>query len=71
MTTYSTVQGDTWDAISFKAYGEEEHVTYLMRANPDHIQTAVFSGGVTLVIPPYPVGQASGLPPWKREVSES
>ncbi|MGG4096208.1 tail protein X [Paenibacillus lautus] len=67
MTTYTTIQGDTWDSISFKVYGEEEHVTYLMRANPEYIRTTVFSGGITLMIPPYPVGQSSSLPPWKKE----
>lgn len=67
MTTYTTTQGDTWDSISFKVYGEEEHVTYLLQANPDKIRTVVFSGGITLVIPPYPVEQSNSLPPWKRE----
>lgn len=63
--TYTTVQGDTWDGISFKLYGTERYMTLLIYANPDYMSTVVFSGGIILNVPNYPVEQASTLPPWK------
>ena len=32
--TYTTVQGDTWDLISFALYGTEKYVGELMESNP-------------------------------------
>ena len=65
---YVTVQGDTWDYISFKAYGIETQVGELIDANPDQRNVTVFSAGVALTIP-----DASDIstipqsvPPWKR-----
>ncbi|TDL50951.1 LysM domain-containing protein [Paenibacillus dendritiformis] len=66
MTTYTTIQGDTWDGIAYKVYGTESQMAELMRANPAHISTVIFSAGVTLIIPPMPANVSDGLPPWKR-----
>jgi phage tail protein X len=63
--TYTTTQGDTWDGISFKLYGSERFVTSLIEANPDHMQTAIFSGGVKLSVPDQEIEQSTTLPPWK------
>ena len=30
---YTTVQGDTWDLISYKVYGSEKYIGNLMQAN--------------------------------------
>lgn len=65
--TYVTVQGDTWDYISFKAYGIETQVGELIDANPDHRNVTVFSAGVALAIPDAEISTIpQSVPPWKR-----
>lgn len=65
--TYITIQGDTFDGISFRLFGEERFSVNLMRANPEHLGTAIFSAGVVLTVPEIPAEQSDELPPWKRE----
>ena len=68
--TYSTVLGDMWDGIAYKAYGNRERAELLMHllieANPEHRETAVFGGGVVLTVPDAPENTPANLPPWKR-----
>lgn len=67
MNEYSTVQGDTWDMIAKKVYGDEKQLIHLMKANPSWIQTVIFSAGVDLEIPILEGEDIpSELPPWKR-----
>lgn len=68
---YPTVQGDTWDAIAFKVYGDSAYMVDLIRANPAHIGIAVFSAGVELVCPDVATPVAQTLPPWKRGESNA
>ncbi len=49
--TYTTIQGDMWDSISLKIYGNERYIDKLMEANFKYRQEAVFSAGVVLNIP--------------------
>lgn len=63
---YVTIQGDTWDGISFKLWGTEDHMTKLMELNPEHIRTVVFSAGFRLKVPDISPQNFSELPPWKR-----
>lgn len=63
---YTTIQGDAWDGISFKLYGDERYMNILMHANPDHAHTVIFSAGVHLAVPDIPVGTSNTLPPWKQ-----
>ncbi|SFA91506.1 P2-like prophage tail protein X [Cohnella sp. OV330] len=67
MTTYRTVQGDTWDAIAYAVYGREYLMPLLLDANPDYSRVVVFGAGVLLNVPGAPDEAAAGLPPWKRE----
>ncbi|MEK5477577.1 tail protein X [Paenibacillus sp. FSL R5-0407] len=67
MTTYITIQGDTFDGISFRLFGDDRYSVNIMAANPEHLGTAIFSAGVVLTIPEIPAQQAEELPPWKRE----
>lgn len=67
---YSTVQGDTWDAIAYKVYGSVNYMVDLIRANPTHIGTAVFGAGLELVCPDVQAVAAETLPPWKREAAD-
>lgn len=65
--TYTTIQGDTWDGISFKLFGATKFSVNLMTANPGHLTTVIFKAGTALKVPVIPVEQAETLPPWKRE----
>lgn len=65
--TYITNQGDMWDGISYKLWGNEYHVAELIEANPRHVETSVFSGGIVLNVPEIAEpALAHGLPPWRR-----
>ncbi|MDQ0114354.1 tail protein X [Paenibacillus harenae] len=64
--TYTTIQGDTWDAISFKLYGTALMMPKLIAANPQHASTVIFSAGVLLAAPETPAATSADLPPWKR-----
>lgn len=45
MTEYVTKQGDTWDAIAKRLYGDERFLDVLIRANINHRKTVVFRMG--------------------------
>lgn len=64
--TYTTTQGDAWDSIAFKLYGDEKQMTALIDANPVHRETVIFSAGIDLVVPTVKQLASSKLPPWKR-----
>lgn len=64
---YTTTSGDTWDTIARTVYGDEYHADALMRANREHLDTVVFSGGVELATPTVTDDRAGTLPPWKAE----
>ena len=65
--SYVTVQGDMWDEISLKVYGDARFARELMRANPEHLDVPVFSDGVALTVPDVDTAQsADDLPPWKQ-----
>lgn len=51
MQTYQTVQGDTFDLISKKMYGNERLLQKLLDANPGEIATIIFEEGTILNIP--------------------
>lgn len=63
---YTTIQGDMWDSIAKRCYGDEAGMNVLMAANPEYISTVVFSAGVTLIVPDYTKPAVSALPPWRR-----
>ncbi|MNO05181.1 Phage Tail Protein X [compost metagenome] len=65
--TYTTIQGDTWDGIAFKLYGDENLMPLLLNANQGQADTVIFAGGVVLNVPDTPEETASDLPPWKLE----
>lgn len=67
MRSYSTVQGDTWDAIAHKLYGDATCMTLLLNANPDRAKTVIFSDGVRLLVLDKPTDLSASLPPWRRE----
>lgn len=68
---YMTVQGDTWDSIAFKFYGDENYADVLMDANPEHIEWFVFESGVKISVPDIHEIEAERIartfPEWRKE----
>ena len=60
MGTYTTIQGDVWDLIAWKLYGDEKYMKNLIEANWDYIDTVVFSSGTVLNVPDIPEVTESG-----------
>lgn len=68
MATYKTIQGDTWDIISFRVYGDEHYIDRLIAANAAHRGVVLFPAGIVLDVPEIETDAVSNedLPPWKR-----
>lgn len=67
MNKYTTVQGDMWDAIAYKIFGNELYMNELLEVNETYRSMAVFPAGIILNVPDINVIQSSKiLPPWKR-----
>jgi len=65
--TYLTVEGDTWDAIAYRYYGNAYRYPPLIAANPNVPITPVLPAGVKLTIPVLPrEPDVQNLPPWLR-----
>lgn len=67
---YTTVQGDTWDKISFEQYGSEKYMGFLMQANLRLIDTFVFGTGTIVSIPELPEEPDEDLPDWRTDDDE-
>lgn len=63
---YTTVQGDEWDMVALKVYGDESYLNELLKANQKYNNIVVFSAGVKLLLPEIEVKSTTILPPWKR-----
>jgi phage tail protein X len=64
--TYITTQGDAWDGIAYRLWGEERLFMELVKANPEHLDTVVFPAGIKLIVPPRPALETPlELPPWR------
>ncbi len=67
MTNYVTIQGDMWDLIAYKVYGNEKYINLLLEANEEHRETAIFSSGVTIICPDVTIDSSTSiLPPWRQ-----
>ena len=68
MSSYTTKQGDMWDAVALSVYGTISVVDKLMMANTTHIGTYIFPAGVVLDTPEFDLEESTSvaLPPWKR-----
>jgi len=67
-TEYITVDGDRWDTIANKAYGDSMLMGKITEANRGIPLDTVFEAGITLQIPILPAQNldVNLLPPWKR-----
>lgn len=71
-TTYKTIQGDTWDLIAVRCYGDEHRMAELIAANAQHRHVVLFPAGVVLEVPELDAEAVSSdsLPPWKQGASQ-
>ena len=69
--TYTTVSGDTWDIVAYKAYGNEMNMDTLIKANIEYKDTYIFPAGVVLTLPEIELTVSESLPPWKQGVTVS
>ncbi|ACI98545.1 tail protein X [Rhodospirillum centenum] len=64
-----TQEGERWDAISWRYYGDPHRYEEIIKANPEVPIARVLPSGLVLRIPLIEVDQlvpADDLPPWKR-----
>ena len=65
-TTYTTKQGDTWDLIAFRVYGDVKYTGWLMKNNYPHLDVFVFSPGTIIQTPELPEEMAmADAPIWR------
>lgn len=64
---YMTSQGDMWDAIAYRLWGNEALFHHLLAANPRHRDIVVFPAGIVLAVPDItPELTVKAVdPPWK------
>ena len=67
MSTYTTIQGDTWDLISFRVFGEEKYMRYLIEANWDLADVLSFSSGAKVSVLELPEEADEDAPFWRTE----
>ncbi|MFG6330031.1 MAG: tail protein X [Lachnospiraceae bacterium] len=48
---YKTKQGDMWDYIAWKVYGDEAYVNVLYNANPGYLKVFIFDDGREIICP--------------------
>lgn len=65
---YTTQDGDRWDLIALRSYGDPYGYEPIIVANPHVPIRATLPGGIRLVIPvrETPVLSDPAVPPWKR-----
>jgi phage tail protein X len=66
MRKYMTIQGDMWDGIAKKIYGDETYMNALLEANPAYLSIVVFSSGLELNVPEITIPKTTHTPPWKE-----
>lgn len=68
--SYTTISGDEWDGICYKYYGSkgEMMMDRVIHANPQYMNTVVFSAGVVLTMPVFnlQLQDTQNKPPWMR-----
>ena len=67
--TYETIQGDMWDTVSYKMFGNCAFSDRIMFLNTPYIDYYIFPGGLKLRLPE--IQQGEGVynpPPWQEAV---
>ena len=63
---YKTIQGDTWDGIAVKVYGDEKYMNELLEANQAYREIIIFPANVSHSLPDIQTQTTTILPPWKK-----
>ena len=63
---YKTIQGDTWDGIAIKVYGDERYMNELLEANQGLNEIVIFPANIKLILPEIETKATAILPPWKK-----
>jgi len=67
---YVAKQGDRWDTIAFKAYGDSTLINGIIEANPTIVISPILEAGTRVIVPILEQGDiqidSELLPPWKR-----
>lgn len=66
MSTYTTKQGDMWDAIAYNQMGSVAYTDQLILKNLAYRNYYTFPAGIVLTLPEVTTETASSLPPWKQ-----
>ncbi len=66
MSEYKTVQGDTFDIIALKIWGDEKKACHLLGANPGIKNLFFLNAGVSIIIPEIETTSMDPVPPWQR-----
>ncbi len=66
---YRTIQGDTWDMIAKKVYGNEKYLDYLMAHNFSLLDYFIFPAGIEICTPTLPAELGTDLPDWRKGVN--
>lgn len=62
-----TIEGDRWDQLAWRYYGDAHRYLPIVEANPHVPITAALPARLTLAIPMLePVTSTEDLPPWMR-----
>ncbi len=70
-STYTTIQGDTWDLIAYKLYGSEKYMKNLIEANWPLLEVLVFSSGTVINVPDIPEDSDTDAPFWRSNEDNS
>ena len=69
-TTVTTYDGERWDQLAFRAYGDASLMNLIVDANPTVSVDDRLSGGMVLQVPIIAnqtvTATTSGMPPWKQ-----
>lgn len=69
-STYTTVQGDTWDLIAYRTLGSEYLLPLLLEENSKYRTLLIFPGGITLTIPDVDTSEINDRPDWLGDEDE-
>ncbi len=65
MKTYTTIQGDMWDSIAYKLYGNEKYMGMLMQNNLELLDIFIFGAGTVLNVPELESESETDVPSWR------
>lgn len=64
---YTAQEGDTFDLLALKTYGDDKLSSYIISENPDYADVITFEGGEKLLIPKVKDAETEeAVAPWKR-----